>query len=159
MSQIAPNNKTICDRACCMYMLPPMQSHNLLVDFTKMVGPSVGPLLDALTQSPGGISNINLDAELVDGFFTKSLHNFFTDLNKDVLQNTINAFAAVTTVNGAILSKTFDSEFQGELDKMYRWLAWGLDVQWGKSFRALVKDVAGLGALGGPGQAFQSQAT
>jgi hypothetical protein len=140
MSQADSQKITFGETTYEMFQLPPMESHDLLMDLTKMVGPAVGPLMDSLVSilSGSGVEAI-LDLDLGAACFSQSTHSLFHELDKQVLRNTIKAFSKVTLVSGkGKLVDIFDAHFLGGLDEMYRWLAWGMRVQWGKSVRALV---------------------
>jgi hypothetical protein len=138
MSQAEPQSTVIGGHDYSMHMLPPMESHNLLMDVVKMVGPSLGPVFDMFygTIKAGDAA---LDEEVPIEFFTKAASALFGELDKAVLNRVIDSFKNVTVVeNVGRLSKTFDAHFQGNLHEMYEWLGWGMSVQWGKSLSALV---------------------
>jgi hypothetical protein len=143
VSQLDAERKVIGGKTFEMYMLPPMESHELLMDVAKMVGPSLGPVLDKLFgegRSKGEILEQELGAE----FFTKAASALFAGLDKKVLADVMGALRKVTFVDGACLDGTFDVEFKGNLDSMYKWLFFGMNVQWGKSLGALVSAVPAL---------------
>lgn len=124
-----------------MGMLPPRKSHRLLLSFSKMVGPSIGPLADSLIASSEGksIKNLlDLDVDLGD-LVEKVSKTFFADLDIDKIDEFMDAFAEVTFVKDGPLNKVFDLFFLGRLDLMYGWFLWGIKIQWGKSVSALVK--------------------
>lgn len=158
MSQVTSNKESINGHEYEMFMLPPMDSHELLMDVAKMVGPAVGPLLDQLLQGKSA-GNLEFDKvmeqDLGPEFFTKAAGSLFSNLNKVVLKKVIDAFKEVTLVTGSgKLTDIFDVQFSGELDAMYKWIAFGMKVQWGKSLNALV---GGLGDLQGKLGQKQSQ--
>lgn len=148
MSQTTPETTTIGGKTYTMYMLPPMQSHDLLMDVAKMVGPSIGPVLDTVVGmlTGGGIEQA-MDTELGPSFFTKAAGAFFGGVDKKVIRDTIEAFKGVSEVNGAPLKGIFDAHFMGALEEMYQWVAWGMRVQWGKSLSALVAGLKDKGAI------------
>jgi hypothetical protein len=131
-----------------MYMLSPMISHELFIDVCKMVGPSLGPAIDALIKKFTPDSNLGglLEQELSGDFFTKALTALFGGLDKKILRDTINAFKTVTHADGMALVDIFDAHFHGRLDALYEWLLWGMRVQWGKSLSALGKGLLARGA-------------
>ena len=148
MSQVAPHARTIGDHEFTMYMLPPMTSHNLLMDLLQMVGPGLGPVFDALGSKAQGkqISEL-LNEDLTSDFFTKAADALFRGLRKDVLENVIKMFRQVSQVDGKQLDGVFDAIFLGRLDLMYQWLVWGMQVQWGKAFGALLGGIGKSGAV------------
>lgn len=138
MSQREGVTTTIDDKEYTMYMLPPMASHDLLVDVVGMVGPALGPALDALfTGDNAGDFESVMDQEVGVEFFTRAIGTLSKDLDKEVLRKVISEFKKVTFVGGVELSKIFDVHFQGDLKNMYAWIGWGMYVQWGKSFSDL----------------------
>lgn len=135
MSQVEPHTKDIGDNKYTMYMLPPMESHNLLMDVTKMIGPSIGPVIDVVFTH-------GMDAKLSGDFFSKVATTLFGDLNKTVLENVIKVFKKVTEIDNKPLGPIFDAHFMGKLEDMYQWIAWGMGVQWGKSLGVLIGSIA-----------------
>ena len=112
----------------------------------------IGPVLDKLfTGKTGGdLSKVLeqvLEQDLGTEFFSKALGSLFSHLDKATMNRVIVAFRSVTHVDGAPLDKTFDRHFQGEIGSMYKWLAFGMNVQWGKSLTALVSGAEGLPAV------------
>lgn len=146
MSQQQGTTSKINEHEYTMYMLPPMASHDLFVDVLKMVGPSIGPVIDALLQ--GGKFELAdfMQQELGADFFSKAASALFGGLDKKILRDCIKAFGDVTHVDDMPLAPIFDRHFQGELGAMYQWLLWGMRVQWGKSLSALGSVVVAQGA-------------
>ena len=160
MSQKDGVTETIGESKYVMYMLPPIQSHNLLMDVVKMVGPAIGDAVGAIFDGKPAdkeidILNMDVPGELISGALTK----LFDGVNKKTLEQMISAFRGMTHVDDAPLDKTFDNHFRGELDMMYKWLFWGMKVQWGKSFSALASGASGRGAGAGLGSLFKSPTT
>jgi len=147
MSQNTPFTETIGEVKYEIYMLPPLESHELLMDVAKMVGPALGPVLDKLFAGGSADLETIMDKELGSGFFSDALGGLFGGLEKSTLDRVIKAFRKVTMVDGVQLDKIFDRHFQGDLGSMYKWIGFGMKVQWGKSLSALVGDLGGLPAL------------
>jgi len=145
MSQKAGVTKEIGDRSYVMYLLAPMESHDLLMDVVKMVGPSLGPLLDAAFS---GGKKLDMDKELGVDFFAKAAGSLFGSLDKAVVKRVMEKFAKVTRVEGSdgFLDKSLDAHFIGRLPALYQWIAWGMSVQWGGLWSALGDTVAARGA-------------
>lgn len=146
MSQAQPHKTTIGEFGYVMHMLPPMRSHRLFLKVIKMVGPALGPVFDTFfsaTKSKGG-----LDQEVPAEFFSRAAAALFGDLDEKVVEAVIEAFKEVTVVDGRgkLDGGQFDIHFLGKLDEMYCWLAWGMQVQWGKSVGALLKRATERGA-------------
>lgn len=140
MSQREGVNKAIDGHNFTMYMLAPRQSNALLVKVSKMIGPSAGPIIDQImVLTKGRPISESLDQEVdVSDFFTKASGVLFSSLDQLVIDNVIDEFAKVTEADDVFVNRIFDDFFRGKLDLMYKWLAWGMSVQWGKSLSALV---------------------
>ena len=141
MSQKDPVIKRIDDYNFKMFMLPPLLSNRLLLEVTKMIGPSVGPVADMIFNSAKSRNTDALDVELGYDFFSKVSQTLFKDLEVATTERLIEAFSKVTAVDDQPLEGRVDYFFIGELDVMYQWLAWGLKVQWGKCLGSLVNAI------------------
>lgn len=139
MSQVTPVIEIIDGESYEIFMLAPMKSHHLLLDVSKMVGPSLGPILDGLTKAKG--ENI-LEKQVDLDMFTQVASSLFKDLDSKNIDNLINELKEVTHVDGKQLSRIFDAHFLGRLDVMYRWLIVAMKAQWGKSLSALLQGVS-----------------
>jgi hypothetical protein len=142
MSQKDPVIKRIGDYNFKMFMLPPLLSNRLLLEVTKMIGPSVGPVVDMIFNSAKSRNTNALDIELGSDFFSKAAQALFKDLEVATTERLIEAFSKVTAVDDQPLEGRVDYFFIGELDVMYQWLAWGLKVQWGKCLSSLVSAIS-----------------
>jgi len=145
MSQFNGETREIDGNKYTVYMLGPMVSHDLLVDLSKMVGPSLGPVLDVFANSLSS-GKPTLENELNADFFTKAASSLFASLDKVTLKNIINSMAEVTHVDGKPLKPIFEAHFRGKLQAMYKWLAFAMQAQWGKCLSALVDNVQARGA-------------
>ena len=76
MSQKDEMSKRIGEHEYTVQMLPPLKSHDLLVSVTKMIGPSVGPLLDMLVSQAKPGSAI-MDQVVSPDFFGKAASVLF----------------------------------------------------------------------------------
>ena len=122
-----------------MAMIAARRSNRLLIAVAKMVGPAVGPLIDKAADQKKGVKSL-LDVELGADFFSKALSNLFAHLDEDTLDRVVDEFAKVTFVTGVgKLSDQgkIDIHFQDRIGDLYKWLLWGMKVQWGKSLSAL----------------------
>lgn len=130
-------SKEIDGKTYTMFTLPPMESHDLLVDFSRMAVPGIGPIVDAVfggaEKGKGGF-----DQELGPDFFTRAARVLAESLDKETLKRMISEFAKVTIVKeSGKLNEIFDAHFAGRLPAMYLWLGWGIEVQWGGLLGAL----------------------
>lgn len=135
MSQNQGINQTIDGKVYIMHMLPPLESNDLLIDVMKMIGPSLGAFFDSVSKGKGGF---DFESELGPDFFTNAASSLFKSLDKTTVRNVINAFAKVTIVEGSgTLDQTLAIHFAGRLPALYKWIAWGMRVQWGGLASAL----------------------
>jgi hypothetical protein len=127
--------KEIDGKSYTMFTLPPLESHDLLVEFTKMVVPGAGPVIDAIV---GKGLKAAFELETGSEFFTRAAKVIAGSLDNAVLRKLINGFSKVTVVQGTgKLNEIFDVHFAGRLPAMYLWLGWGIEVQWGGLLGAL----------------------
>jgi hypothetical protein len=147
MSQIEPTTEQIEERSFTFYMLPPQQSNDLFMDVFKMAGPALGPVIEAVAKAN------SLDEEIDSKFFARAAAALFGGIDKVVVNRVIEAFKNVSEADGVPLKTNFDIVFLGNLGLMYKWLFFGMKVQWGKSFTALGSAVL----QGGLAEAFKSQ--
>lgn len=138
MSQLDGETKDIDGHKYTVYMLPPMTSHELLVDVSKMIGPALGPLIDGAQQQSDGLNYRAL--------FDRAAQALFSGLDKAVLRALIDKMSEVSHVDGKPLKPIFDGHFRGRLDWLYAWLAFAMKVQWGKPLSALTSRLGGQGA-------------
>jgi len=160
MSQAQEATETIGEHEYTMYMLPPIQSHNLLMDIVKMVGPALGDVIGGVLSGRSADKKVDLmEQEVGPEVITKAAGKLFQDVNKQTLEKVISSFRGVTHVDGKPLDKIFDVIFRGGLDEMYKWLFFGMRVQWGKSLSALVSGIGGQGGLASLGSQLESPTT
>ena len=150
MSQKTGTETTFGDKKYLMYMLPPTRSFDLMLDFAKMVGPGLGPVLDALAQSRRGAAPDAdiMDQELSNDFFTKAAQALFSGIDKKVIHDVRLSFAEMTEIDGVQLSGIFETHFHGDMSSLLKWYAWGIRVQWGKSLTDLVADLGSMNVQG-----------
>jgi hypothetical protein len=136
---MATEETTINSSSYEMHMMSPRKSHRLLVEVVKMIGPSLGPVADMFFSGSKPAADV-MDQKLTPEFFTKAAQALFSSLDERILDKVIDALAEKTMVDGKLLSNkgVLDLHYMGKLDEMYKWLAWGMTVQWGKSLSALV---------------------
>lgn len=160
MSQHDGVTETVGEHEYTMYMLPPMRSHNLLMDVAKMVAPAIGDAVGALLSGKTDEKKASImEQEISPELISSAVSKLAKDVNQKTSDKVFSAFREVTHVDGKPLDRIFDEHFRGALDEMYRWLFWGMRVQWGKSLSALVSGASGRGAGGALGSLLQSQDT
>jgi hypothetical protein len=159
MSQMHSQKKEIDGHQYEMFMMEPRASNRLLTKVGKMILPSLGPIADMLSNAfSGGGKNV-MDLDLGNDFFSKALTQLCLDLDEKTMDTVIDEFQKVTHVDGQQLDKIFAAHFLGRIDNMYKWLAWGMQVQWGKCWGVLADMPLVKSALAKTTEASQSPTT
>jgi hypothetical protein len=146
MSQMDGETLELDGHKYTVYMLPPLASHDSLMDVAKMVGPALGPVFDVFLSSATGNKKPLPEMELDTAFFSRAASALFGGIDKATLRRIIDQMAEVTHVDGKPLKPIFDAHFRGKLEAMYQWAGFAMKVQWGKSLSALVNAVRNRGA-------------
>lgn len=135
MSQMDCQETVIDGVTYSVYMLPPKAAMDMLVDIGKVVGPSLGTILDAASEK-GGITHL-LDMSVNSEFFSKAAGQLFERMDKAVLRSTIDQLVQVSMADGVKLDSIFEIHFRGKLGSMFQWLTFALKVQFGNFLSAL----------------------
>lgn len=118
-----------------MTLLGATQGYRLFHRLFQMFGPSLGKLLDA-ASSAGNIQDVDLASEGVVDLFRA----LTTDVREQDLDYLIESLKKQTHVSPGDTEKTvpmtgvFELHFSGKMGAMFRWLAWGLKVQYQSFF-------------------------
>jgi hypothetical protein len=137
MSQMHSQTKEIDGPTYEMFMMEPRASNRLLTKVGKMILPCLGSVADVFANVFSKGSSGLMDIDLGDEFFCKALSTLSQDLDEKVIDQVIDAFQDATHVDGKALKPIFAAHFQGELQTMYKWIGWGMQVQWGKCWGVL----------------------
>jgi hypothetical protein len=135
MSQRDSEKLTIDDQVFEVFMLPPKQARSMLIEMTKIIGPTLGALADVR----GGLRGL-LDLDLAGMSATRFQQLAMTlvdRLDPKLLDEHMRALADVTELDGVPLSKVFDLKFRGKLGTMFKWYGFALKVNYGDFFSAL----------------------
>lgn len=112
-----------------VYMLPPRIANRMLIRIVKIVGPSLGVLLEEVDEEEGlkGLMN----STKVDGaFIGKVARELCARLDEKTLEGIMDTFAEVSEVDGASMPKVFDAHFRGKVGEMYVWFIFALEVNY-----------------------------
>ena len=116
------------------------QGYRLFHRLFKMFGPSFGHLVDAMSGDKGAsIRDVNLASDAA----VSALKRLVDDVHEADLDHLIDALRKQTHVaagggqNSIPLAGVFEVHFQGRMGTMFKWLAWGLRVQYASFFDAL----------------------
>lgn len=159
MSQSTPEKRTLGSYEYSVYMLPPLEAHDMLVDLGVSVLPSLGNVFAAFvgTEDPEQSSEAkDLWEAIQDASNPDQMAKAFESLavslakNKGLFRDMIDKLSRQTMVRldddrEPRLSDVFNTHFRGQLPAMYKWLAFALEVQFG-NFSELVGSVTGLSA-------------
>ena len=122
----------------------------------KMLGPTFGKVTDALADD-GNIQDVNLSSDAAVAAIEALTHH----VKESDLDHVIGVLKAETSVGIGGSDKTvpltgvFEMHFSGRIGTLFRWLAWGLKVQYA-SFLDAFKDMKPPGK-GAASQAAKSQ--
>lgn len=136
MSQMDSREKVIDGVTYTIYMLPPKVAMDLLVDVSKVVGPSLGALLDAAESKGNGGSVLDLD--ITSPTISNALGALLERVDKKTLRSMIDQLVPVSMADGVKLEGAFDIHFRGRLGSMFKWLFFALQTQFGDFIDALV---------------------
>ncbi len=119
-------------------MLPPMDAMDMLVDLSKVAGPSLGTMIDAVKGAfgQGGLEGV-LEQELDGQMISQAITELVDRLDKQVLRSLTATLAARTLMDGQKLHVIFDAHFTGHLGDMMRWIVFALEVQYRDFWSAL----------------------
>jgi hypothetical protein len=135
-----------------MTMLGATAGYQLFHRLFKMLGPSFGALMDAASQSGGNIQDVDLSSEVV----VAGINALTENVKQDDLDHVIAQLKDQTQVgvNGSEqtvpLKGVFEMHYAGNIGSMFKWLYWGLTVQFG-SFTDAFASVP-TPSKGGPSQ-------
>jgi len=107
------------------------QGYRLFHRLFRMLGPSLGHLLDALVQV-GDIRSVDLSSDAV----ANGIRTLTATLHEADLDHVIDSLRKLTHVgvDGSSqtvpLSGVFEAHFQGRIGSMFKWMGWGLQVQY-----------------------------
>ena len=129
MSQMDLKTTTIDDVEYSMTMLPPKVARKLLLKIWGIVA----PILDGVIEKNPDIEKLaekKVGLNLLNGAFAASADR----LSEADLDWAMNELADITNVHMGgdetpKLSRVFDAHFAGKIGIMFRWFAWGLQVQ------------------------------
>lgn len=128
MSQNDSHSKTIDGHTYTVYMLAPSVSLSLLTDLTKVIGPSLGPVIDVLFGQ-GGVEGV-LKAEIDGKFFAKAATSLFSHIDKDLVKRVVDTLLEVSEVDGKKLKPIWEIQFRGKIGVLLKWLAFALKSQY-----------------------------
>lgn len=116
-----------------MTMLGATASYRLFHRLFKMLGPSFGALMNSVADGVTDVADIDLGSEVVaQGIraLTDSVKESDLDHLIDTLKKQTHAGVEEDSEKTVPLSGTFDVHFQGRIGSMFKWVWWGLTVQY-----------------------------
>ena len=122
-----------------MSMLGATASLRLFHRLFRMLGPSVGHLIDSIGAK--GKASL-LDVDVSSKAFVAGFESLASAVSESDLEHVVDQLRKQTTLSlpeGKVipLAQVFDAHFQGRIGAMFQWLAWGLRVQYGDFWSAL----------------------
>lgn len=115
-----------------IYMLPPKQALSTLTEIGKMIGPSLGSVVDGDEADLGG-----------------ALKAFFDNIDNPKLISIMDRLAEKTMVDGKPLKgNNFDLVFMGKIGLMFKWFMFALRSQYSDFLGEMTALVSGQGLQG-----------
>jgi hypothetical protein len=145
MPQSDSQTKEIGGYSYTVSMLDPLTASDLLIDISKVVGPSLGAAAGA--AGGDGSDDDKPDPEMLD----RAISGLFQRIEKTELRRIINLLSTVTQVRigdkTPFLETILAEHFRGQVGKMYEWLGFALKVQLGDFFSSVVPAIADAAPL------------
>lgn len=129
------NSTTIDGDRYEMTLFGATQGYRLFYRLFKMFGPSFGRLVEAMKDG-ASIQDVDMAGDAA----VAALKSLAVDVHEADLDHVIDALKKQTHVGQGGSDKTvplagvFEVHFQGRLGSMFKWLAWGLKVQYQSFF-------------------------
>lgn len=150
MTQLDSQTKTIGGHEFRVFMLPPMDANDVLIDIGKTLAPALGKAANAL----GAVSDEVLDMDIDNPKISSGLAALAEQISKEKMRELIKTMASVSHCDGTPLPKTMEIVFRGDLPLMYQWLWFALEVNFKNFTDWLGGAISGLTGLA---KAAQSQ--
>ena len=136
-----------------MAMLPGSRGWRMYLRILKMLGPSLGKVVDGVIQGGGDLSGRAILQKIMDmegiskDFVSEAVVALTEHVNEDEVSLVMTELAKVTWADRQhlVAGANFDVHFQGRPLSIMKWLAWGLQVQYG-GFSNASESVAAPGA-------------
>jgi len=153
MTQKTSQIKTIGGHKFEVFMLPPFEAQDVIIDIGNVLAPALGAAATAFASAKvGSVLDIDVDNPHISSGIAKLMQG----LTKDKMRDLVHTMADVTHCDGTPLPGVMDEVFRGDLPLMYQWLWFALEVNF-KNFTSwlgiAIKGVSGLKAVA------QSQST
>jgi len=113
------------------------QGYRLFHRLFKMFGPGFGALMDAASET-GSIQDVDLSSDVV----VSGIRSLTENVREADLDHVIDSLKKCTHVGAGGIENTiplggvFELHFSGRIGTMFKWLGWGLQVQYASFFDA-----------------------
>ncbi len=131
-----------------MQMLPGTRSWKLMLRITKMLGPSLGKMLDTILSTirkkklagakltGADVTQALMGMELSESFISEVVEALVDRMQESEVEFVIDELKSVCAADGTMLSGThFDVHFTGRPWAIMKWIAWALQAQYSGSLR------------------------
>ncbi len=112
-------------------MLGGTESWKMLLKLSKMLGPSLGKVVD------GGSLEDVLNSQIGGNFIAEAIEAFVNNVDEPAAASIIEKLKDNTLVDGAPLRGSFELHFQGDGIGIIKWLVFALQAQFGNFSDAL----------------------
>lgn len=125
MSQLDSQTKEIGGHKFEVFMLPPLDANDILIDIGKAIAPAIGKAANAL----GAAADADLlDLDVDNPQISAGIAALAEQITKEKMRDLIRKMASVSHCDGTPLPKTMEVVFRGDLPLLYRWLWFALEV-------------------------------
>lgn len=130
-------------------MLPARKGYKLALRMAKAAGPAIAMFVD---KAVSGGADAVLNESISEGTFSTAVATLVDRLDESTVDDVIQQMSECTEADGQLLHRIFDLHFMGAYDRMVKWLAFALKVNFG-NFTAALGDALSQGqAAAAPGK-------
>lgn len=130
-------DKTIGEHTYRVYQLPATQGLTMFMDLAKMVGPSLGVLIDAVKSEKGGAASLSdlMGTSLQGDAFGTAIAALVERFDTAKVQDMISKLREKSEVdvsgsgNFVKLGAVYEAHFAGKIGTLLSWLRFALEVQ------------------------------
>lgn len=142
MSQTDPHQAEIDGHTYTMYMLDPFVASDWAVRLSKIFGPALGDLAGALAAAEAGESGF-FATKLEPNKVSDAIAGVFSRMQSNDVRELVTALGGQTELHlegdqrVKLDNKQASNHFKGRVGAMYRFMKWGIEVQFADFFEGL----------------------
>lgn len=125
MTQLSSETKQIGKHKFTVFMLPPFEAQDILIDLGQILGPALAKAAAAAKATQG---NSLLEMDIDNPHISSGVSALLQGITKDKMRELVNTMAGVSHCDGTPLPDVMEMVFRGNLPLMYQWLWFALEV-------------------------------